>query len=60
MSESDRPSDYDQHTDTELRRAVDKAEEQEARIAEEGSEEALEAERKQREAMSEELRERGQ
>lgn len=58
MSDSERPADYDQHTDTELRRAVNKAEQEESRLAEEGSDEALEAERTQRDAMSEELRER--
>lgn len=54
---SDR-ADYSKHSDDELREGIERAEEQEPRIAEESSEEALEAEREQRAAMEDELRKR--
>src|SRR5690606_38132625 len=56
-SVSDR-ADYSKHSDDELREGIERAEEQEPRIAEESSEEALEAEREQRAAMEDELRKR--
>jgi hypothetical protein len=52
---SEHSADYSKHTDEELREGVAKATEQEPRIAAEDSDEALEAAREQREAMSEEL-----
>lgn len=48
-------TDYSQHTDEELREAVGKAEEEESRVAAEDSEDALDALRRQREAMRAEL-----
>jgi hypothetical protein len=54
-SVSEHSADYSKHTDEELREGIAKATEQEPRIAAENSDEALEAEREQREAMSEEL-----
>lgn len=51
-------ADYDKHTDEELREGIRKAEQQEPRIAEEDSEQALEAEREQRKAMHDELERR--
>ena len=55
---SDHSADYSKHTDDELREGVAKSEEQESRIAEESSEDALDAARDQREQMDEELQRR--
>ena len=54
----DRPADYDKHTDEELRDAVERAQQQDERLAEENSDAALEAERAQRDEMEQELSER--
>ncbi|MGH3664957.1 MAG: hypothetical protein ACRDU8_02495 [Egibacteraceae bacterium] len=48
-------ADFDKHTEAELREGVRQAARQEPRIAEEGSEAQLEAERRQREAMESKL-----
>lgn len=51
-------ADYDRHTDEELREAVDTADREYPRVKEASSEEAAQANRRQREAMAEELDER--
>ncbi len=51
-------TDYGKHTDEELREGVEQAERNDPRIAEDSSDEALEAEREQREAMADELQSR--
>ena len=48
-------TDYSLHTTDELREGIQKTEELEPHVREEGSDEALEAQQAQREAMKEEL-----
>ena len=55
---SDHSADYDKHTDEELDDAIKKAERDDEYIAEQGSSEALEAERQQRKQMEAELADR--
>jgi hypothetical protein len=52
-------ADLDKHTDEELERAIKQADEERPRVEAEDSDAALEANRRQREAMREELEERG-
>jgi hypothetical protein len=59
MSDHDEHADLTKHSDHELRAGIDRSLEQEQRIAEEDSQEALDAARRQRAAMEEELRRRG-
>ncbi len=51
-------TDYSKHSDEQLREGIERAEEQDPRIDAESSDEALEAERNQREEMAEELEHR--
>jgi hypothetical protein len=51
-------TDYSKHTDEQLREGIERAEEQDPRIATESSDEALEAERRQHDEMTEELERR--
>lgn len=51
-------TDYSKHSDEELREGIERAEEQDPRIDVESSDDALEAERSQREQMAGELRRR--
>jgi hypothetical protein len=51
-------TDYSKHTDEQLRAGIERAEEQDPRIDAESSDDALEAERAQREEMAEELERR--
>ncbi|HEV2784869.1 MAG TPA: hypothetical protein VGV67_00660 [Solirubrobacteraceae bacterium] len=48
-------TDYSLHTADELREGIEKTEELEPHVREEGSDEALEAQRAQRQAMQDEL-----
>lgn len=57
---TDETADYSKHTDSELREGIAKVDEQESRIAEENSEDALDAARTQRDAMAAELTRRQQ
>lgn len=57
---TDATADYSKHTDTELREGIQKVDEQESRIAEENSDDALDAARTQRDAMAAELARRQQ
>lgn len=59
MSDEPRRTDYELHSNRELREAIDAARQEEPRIRREDSAEALEAERAQRRAMEDELRRRG-
>ena len=51
-------TDYSLHTTDELREGIDKTEELEPHVREDGSEDALEAQQAQREAMEDELEQR--
>jgi len=57
---TDATADYSKHTDSELREGIAKVDQQESRIAEEDSDDALEAARAQRDAMAAELSRRQQ
>lgn len=57
---TDATADYSKHTDAELREGIEKVDEQESRIAEENSDDALDAARAQRDAMAAELARRQQ
>jgi hypothetical protein len=48
-------TDYSKHTNEELRQGIEAVDDQERRIATEDSDEALEAARRQRDEMAEEL-----
>jgi len=52
---SDHEADYSKHSDEQLRAGIEKANENEARIAAEDSPDALEAAQAQRQAMADEL-----
>lgn len=57
---TDETADYSKHTDLELRAGIAKVDQQESRISEENSDEALDAARTQRDAMAAELARRQQ
>jgi len=52
---TDHTADYSKHTDQELREGIARVDEQESRIAQDSSEDALDAARDQRAQMAEEL-----
>lgn len=52
-------TDYRLHTDEELRDAIGTAQHEQSRLVEEGSEEALDAARRQQQEMEAELQRRG-
>lgn len=49
-------ADYTKHTDEQLREGIERADENARRIAAEGSDDQLEANREQRDAMEDELK----
>jgi hypothetical protein len=51
-------ADLDKHTDAELQEGIERADEQEPRVAVESSDEAYDAQRRQREEMARELKRR--